>query len=190
MRLIGKMLYLGILMISLSALVSSCIDIATIAPTDFPYELMLTDEVGDEYDPAWSPDSEQIAFVLKRQEKSYIYIMNLNDGKIRRLTSRDTIESRPTWAPGGDLIAFAGALGIDMEIFSIHIDGTGLQMLTDMVGFDSGPAWSPDGELIVYTSHPYQNVEIVVMRAADGWQRKQLTDHPAIDEGPTWCIVQ
>ena len=60
-------------------------------------------------------------------------------------------------------------------------------MLTDgKTATDEDPAWSPDGKKIAFQSQRTGNFEIFRIRATDGANPTNLTNHPAHDEQPTW----
>lgn len=60
----------------------------------------LTGAAGDDWDPAWSPDGELIAFVTDRDGDQEIYLMNPDGGEPRNISQLPTTpESNPAWRP-------------------------------------------------------------------------------------------
>jgi len=65
--------------------------------------VQLTDTPFGEFEPAWSPDGTQIAFISNRHSRgdvhdTSIYILNLADGQIRRITNASgATDGGPTW---------------------------------------------------------------------------------------------
>jgi Tol biopolymer transport system component len=60
----------------------------------------LTEARGDDWDPAWSPDSELIAFVTNRDGDQEIYLMYADGRAQRNLSQRPTTpEMNPAWRP-------------------------------------------------------------------------------------------
>lgn len=76
--------------------------------TPFDGECQLTNSSGDNFMPAWSPDSRQIAFISTRDRDNDLYIMNADGSNERLLSvsdnSVDWQERSPAWAPDGSWI--------------------------------------------------------------------------------------
>ncbi len=135
--------------------------------------------------PAWSPDSETIAFVRSNPKggpsgTDEIWVMDQDGTNERRLTAPPVgrtssgRDSMPEWSPDGNQLAFVRRYRGRSDIYTIGADGTGLRRLTKDSGQYSWPAWSPDGRRIVYVRHHSRKVDVNVMNA-DGSQQKRLT---------------
>jgi Tol biopolymer transport system component len=80
----------------------------------------------------------------------------------------------------------------DPEIFSINPDGTGLRQLTNNTVNDEEPVLSPDGKKVAYSSqgdaisNPGGHQEVYLMNAADGSDKKNLTNNAARDYYAEW----
>lgn len=67
----------------------------------------LTPGPGDHYDPAWSPNGEEIAFVSTRgSDGAQLWTMPTNGGEARVLTRGYGGAATPVWSPDGRRIAF------------------------------------------------------------------------------------
>lgn len=63
--------------------------------------------IGDNYDPAWSPDGEKIAFISNRTGSSEIWVMNKDGAGQRKLTNTGaTRANSPLWSEDGERIIF------------------------------------------------------------------------------------
>ena len=135
---------------------------------------------GVEWDPAWSPDGRQIAFVMGDSPYS-IYVMNPDGSGERELTPDDNAhETSPTWSPDGRQIAFL-ANGVRV----VNADGSGLRRLTRNGSGGLPPAWSPDGQQIAFVSRRDSNFEVYAM-SADGSRQRRLTRNAWRDSDPVW----
>jgi Tol biopolymer transport system component len=125
----------------------------------------LTNDPGQDHEPAWSPDGNRIAFTRYRGDRGYmmwgeaaIYVVNTDGSGLLRLTAvRDSIyEADPTWSPDGSRIAFFSHRdadqGLTMEIEVMNADGTNPVRLTNRKTLTHHPSWSPDGARIAFQS--------------------------------------
>ena len=68
--------------------------------------LRLTINPARDYDPAWSPDGDGIAFVSNRNRGiEQIYVMGSDGGNLKRLTN-GAAHQQPAWSPEGERIAY------------------------------------------------------------------------------------
>ncbi|MFN2525037.1 MAG: hypothetical protein ABR505_02060, partial [Actinomycetota bacterium] len=146
----------------------------------------------DDYDPAWSPTSDRIAFArssgLNTQQD--IFVMPAGGGSATNLTA--TVlnnDHSPTWSPDGTKIAFVSEhespavtyVGLRAaQIFVMDADGGNVRQLTLAGSHQLSPAWSPDGKMIAYI-HLGSN-EIRVMRP-DGSGSRTVVRPPVPLEG-------
>ncbi|MGH2765470.1 MAG: TolB family protein, partial [Actinomycetota bacterium] len=146
----------------------------------------LTNDGGDDDDPAWSPDGSKIAFSTDRDGNLEIYVMNAADGSGQTNLTNDGEDDRePGWAPDGSRIAFRANRG-GFEIYVMNADGSGQTNLTNSPGGDVSPTWSPDGTRIAFATSRLGFNEIFVMNA-DGSGQTDLTNNlPASDGSPDW----
>ncbi len=158
----------------------------------------LTDISARAKQPIWSPDGEQIAFVLSKEEEDHnldIYLMNKDGSNLVRLTDFDSIETDPTWSPDGTKIAFSsgqdtytditqGLVSV-FNIFVMSSDGSSVERLTDIEAKNMSPKWSPDGNKLVFQTDRDGNIEIYIMNA-DGSGQLNLTNDPSDDQTPSW----
>ena len=99
-----------------------------------------------------SPDGTRLA-LRERTEAGYdIWVKQLPDGPLSRLTFYEGMDQRPRWAPNGESVTFLSNRSGNVDVWSKRADGTG----EPQVLFDGGSLlgggqsfWSPDGEWLV-----------------------------------------
>jgi formylglycine-generating enzyme required for sulfatase activity/Tol biopolymer transport system component len=148
--------------------------------------LQLTDNLAEDYDPAWSPDGTQIAFVSNREGDYQLYAMG-SDGQNQHRVFTDTLTnlSRPSWSPDGEWIAFASG----WDIYKVKADGGNLTKLTFNPANDRDPVWSPDGKSILFLSDRNNaQDDFFVMDAEEGETRsiKRLIETDAKEQRGVW----
>ena len=158
----------------------------------------LTQRIGDDTDPAWSPDGKLIAFTNNgRSDKvKMIDIMNSDGSDIRRV-SVDLQELNPTWSPGLDLLYITFARENNIIYIrtkaSNYVENTFFdnKAMSTRTGQSADPAWSPDGSQIAYTrmeqilgGAAYGTIQSLVA-ASRGDQITKLTDR-GWDRDPGW----
>jgi len=143
----------------------------------------LTNNLGDDSFPAWSPDGTTLAFMSNRDGNLEIYTMNADGSGERRLTSNLLDDRLPGWSPDGTKIAFDRVDG-DIDVWSMNADGSAQTRLTTEIAF--GPVWSPDANKIVFSSYRDGfNFEVYSMNA-DGSAQTRLTTTAGADADPDW----
>lgn len=108
----------------------------------------ITNNPGQDYDPAWSPAGGVIAFVSERDGAPAIYLMN-EDGTGQRRVAPGV---SPVWSPDGTKLAFAHLQDGNYDIYVMNADGSNETRLTTNPARDASPAWSPDGTKIAFIS--------------------------------------
>ncbi|MFN8373011.1 MAG: DPP IV N-terminal domain-containing protein [Anaerolineae bacterium] len=134
---------------------------------------VLPDERIDYSEPRFSPDSTRLAFI----GGSDLYVMNLADGRITRLTNTETQrESQPLWSPDGQQLAYLWHLSsTNNQLSLIAADGQNRRDLTDSPSSAVlSPRWSPDSSQLVYLTGRAERTAVYVV-AASGGEPRQLT---------------
>lgn len=108
--------------------------------------------------PAWSPDGTRIALSgLDRAGLSDLYLVEVKDGSIRRLTNDYYEDGDPDWSPDGRWVVFSsdrtevGNAGYQ-NLFLYDLERQRIRYLTFGPYHDENPAWSPDGRYIAFAS--------------------------------------
>jgi dipeptidyl aminopeptidase/acylaminoacyl peptidase len=148
-------------------------------------ELLGTDSVDSETNPAVSPDGARIAYVYANND---IHVMNADGGGVKRITTDGNDNQDPAWSPDNKRIVFSGRGAQNKpDLFVVNSDGTGRRNLTNTPNIsESDPAWSPDGSQIAYTQFGCDAGYgwCVYVMAANGTQHKNLTYETSLTECP------
>ena len=108
----------------------------------------LTDSLGLDLYPSFSPDGAQIAYCSDRGSGFEIFVKQLAaGGREIQITSDGLDNLQPAWSPDGREIAFASRSRSGIWVMPA-LGGTPRRL----TGFGSRPAWSPDGAAIAFQS--------------------------------------
>lgn len=147
-------------------------------------ELVPADELN--YDPAWSPDGERLAFVREPDDqRPEIGLVDADDGTVETLVVFGDAVFFPAWSPDGTTIAFVGRVDGDDDVYLLELASGRITRLTDDEATDSMPAWSPDGRHIVFIRDRDGQYDLWVMRA-DGSGQTLLLDGDVTMGAPMW----
>ena len=158
--------------------------------TDGGQQFRLTEDPGEDYAPAWSPDGTRIAFVSTRDGNPEIYVMNMDGTGQTRLTNNSADDLGPKWAPNGSQIAFYTNRDGNDEIYSMNPDGSNQVNLTNNPADDASIAYSPDGLMIAFSSSREETQYDIYTMAASGGPALRLTTAAGNDINPSWSSQQ
>lgn len=110
---------------------------------------------------SWSSDGRSIAYEACEGSGSQcdsdmeIYVLDVDGGIPRNLSSNPAEDRFPTWSPDGQNIAFISDRTGNQDIFLVARDGSALTQLTETPEQESSPEWSPDGRGIAFERSTY-----------------------------------
>ena len=121
-------------------------------------DLLKVRRVGD---PQVSPDGKRVAFTVgdvnfdANRIVNQIYVMPIEGGSMKQLTTGDRSSSAPRWSPDGKKIAYTTG----SQIWVMDSDGDNKDQVTKISTGAAAPVWSPDGKWIAFTSDVYPNCD-------------------------------
>ena len=88
-------------------------------------------------------------------EHSDLYLLEVEDGTVRRLTLSDSTNSAPAISPDGSKVAFTSSRTEKPQLWLLPLEGGEPRQLTDLPqGVGGGAVWSRDGTKIAFTAGP------------------------------------
>ena len=136
--------------------------------------------------PVWSPDGKRLALVQgDRRGNTDIVILEVESGKVRRLTDSNCINTDPTWNPAGTSLAFTSDRAGGPQVFLMEDDGSNVRRLTQEGSYNASPVWSPAGSMIAYVSRFEGKFDLFVYNLGEG-KSYQITTGVASSESPSW----
>ena len=159
---------------------------------------------GDDFCPAFSPDGNQVAFVLAGSDNSGIYTTMVGGERSLRLTKdiKDISDSSPTWSPDGRRIAFYRYRDHVLSIYAVSaLGGTEQRLYTGLTSpWTDGLSWSPDGKLLAFSDSQADKSRtwIALLSLADSTTRRltspsdqEIDRYPAFSpDGSTVAFVR
>ncbi|MEZ4673547.1 MAG: DPP IV N-terminal domain-containing protein [Caldilineaceae bacterium] len=111
-------------------------------PETWERDIMLTDYIGTEYDPVWSPDGRSIAFVSNHTGNDEIWIMDADGGAHRQLTANDwQWDKHPSFSPDGTQLTFYSNSSGARQVWTMNIDGGNQRNISNNDSEDWDPVW-------------------------------------------------
>jgi len=130
--------------------------------------------------PAWSPDGTRLVFSgIDFSGKNDIYIVNLSNQQLRRLTNDFYDDRDPCWSPDGHLIVFSsdrteyGESGYYNLFFYDLRDGS-IRYVTSGRHKDYSPVFSPDSQFLAFASDRDGSFNIWVIRAGKRYRDSMI----------------
>lgn len=97
-----------------------------------------------------SRDGKQIAFSLLGD----IYVLPIEGGKARRVTSGQSWDVQPRFSPDGRELAFTSDRGGGNNLWRVRTDGSNaVQVSKEDFRLLNNPVWTPDGEYLIGRKH-------------------------------------
>jgi Tol biopolymer transport system component/CxxC motif-containing protein (DUF1111 family) len=151
---------------------------------------LTNDGIGGNDSPAWSPNSQKIAFQrLRNSAQTDVWSMNADGTGQTNLTNTTgfNFNGDPSWSPDGTMIAFGSSRDNNFEIYKMTSSGGSQTRLTTNSANDGAPAWSPDGNLIAFNSTRSGGSFRIFIMATDGSNQTLLVKQGfASYSSPQW----
>ena len=105
--------------------------------------------------------------------------------RLRKLTSRPSIETEPAVSPDGKQLAYISDRTGKPQIYLMDLGSKKVSRLTQQGAYNTSPAWSPDGSFIAFSARRSGGTAIFRINVATGAE-SQVTPFDIEAEDPTW----
>ena len=115
--------------------------------------------------PAISPDGRQIAFSVRQDGQSFLYVMQADGTNARIVADSLDLQGAPTWAHDGQSITTAAHDHGAPHLYRVPLDGRPPALFLQEYSVD--PAWAPDGSFVLFSGPDIGTVFSVKAVTAD-----------------------
>lgn len=127
--------------------------------------IQVSNKPGINGSPSFSPDGRQLVLTLGGADGNLdIYVMNLADQQVTRLTTNRSIDTEGSWSPDGRQIYFTSDRSGGPQIYRIDAAGGTPERITFEGSYNARPRLSPDGSKLAMVHVTQGNYRIAVMR--------------------------
>ena len=144
-----------------------------ISNADGTAEHPLTPSGSLNYNPAWSPKADWIAFTSERAGSADLYRVHPDGTGLERLTDNPAYDDQAAFSPDAKHLVFVSTRAAGFaNLWTLDLATRKAAPLTSGRGGDFRPAWSPDGQWIAFSSDRGSNLP----PAKGRWERLHLVD--------------
>lgn len=126
-----------------------------------------------------------LAFTMRHNGNSDIYLLSQTNGELLRLTFDPDDDRDPAWSPDGRYLAFASKRGRSWDLYTMDMASGTILRVTHDPCFEGAPTWSSDGRWLAYESYDDGNLDIHILNIDSGESHK-VTHDTAPDYSPAW----
>lgn len=143
----------------------------------------LTDGLGDDRQPSWSPDGQRIAFQSFRDGNFHIWSIKRDGTDLTQHTKGRLDYREPSWSPDGKTILCSSDRTGNYDLWELTLATGELRQLTNDAAHETHPAYAPDGKTIAYASTRGDTPGIYVRDAAGA---RTLVAPAVTATAPSW----
>ncbi len=133
--------------------------------------------------PRWSPDGQSIAFDWTTEGHRDVYVVSVEGGKPKRLTTETSSDVRPSWSRDGRWIYFGSNRAGEWQVWKVPATGGKAVQMTKHGGREA--LESTDGKVVYYSKG--FDIRGVWKISADG-----VGDETLVLDGPVqskWAVI-
>lgn len=146
----------------------------------------LTQSPSQESFPVWSPDGEQLAFLLNENGQQHLALMDA-DGRNTHVLVENVLalDEPPVWARDGQMIAFACSVDKRTTLCLVSPGGGWVQIMPGEWASLGSIQWSPTDPLLLFHATSGSAQDIFAYTTYSN-RVHNLTHRPGQDRSPAW----
>ena len=133
--------------------------------------------------PSWSPDGKRLAVTLSYEGSPDIYIIQLESGRVRRITDSESIDTEAVWIDDDTLIFTSDRSG-GPQLYEVSARGGKAKRITFEGKYNASATVSPDGSSVAFVHGSGSGVQIGVIDRPTGLF--QTLTQGTLDESPSF----
>ena len=135
--------------------------------------------------PAWSPDGKFLSLTMYQDGNAEIYILNLKNKNLTRLTNHYSIDTESTWSPRGSKIIFTSGRSGSPQLYEINLRKFNARpkRITFDGNYNAKGSYLPNNEGFVFVHRADKNFQIAMKYFDENFVRP-LTE-ARLDESPS-----
>ena len=141
--------------------------VSTNADDDSDLDLLLPEITQSQYfafNISWSPDNENYVFISNGSSDNFdLYLGNLNDKEVTRITNHEAIDNQAQWSPKSDKFVFVSSRLDRANLHIYDIKTKQISLVTSQVSDTLNPVWSPDGSKIAFMQGEGNSFQIYII---------------------------
>jgi len=99
--------------------------------------------------PAFSPDGDKLAIVLSNQSTPKLYVVNLKNDMMEKITEGPSIDTEPEWSPDGKSLYYTSNRGGKPQIYRVDLDSKKIERVTFEGDYNARPVLTSDGRYMI-----------------------------------------
>jgi|GEM_PF-1200669 len=129
-------------------------------------------------EPALSPDGRRVAFISHAGGRPDLYVVDLDSGKLQRLSDDAAMEAAPVWSPDGKRLVYQSYADGTPKLYLIDASGGTPRRLTRGQGEENGGVFSPDGRYLVYAEFRHREDQALIRIDLRSGAARRLSAEP------------
>ncbi|WP_298360225.1 amidohydrolase family protein [Runella sp.] len=145
----------------------------------------LTDGMGDDRQPCWSPDGQRIVFQSYRGGTYHIWSINKDGKDLKQHTTGPFDHREPFVSPDGQHIVCSSDRTGNYDIWKVNITTGEATALTSHPEQDYSPAYAPDGKAVAFASSRNEGAGIYLIGEA-ATEKLLAATGKGVPSAPAW----
>jgi TolB protein len=135
--------------------------------------------------PSWSPNGKYLSLTMYQDGNAEIYILNLKNKNLTRLTNHYSIDTESSWSPNGSKVIFTSGRSGSPQLYEINLRKFNAKpkRVTFEGNYNAKGSYLPNGEGFIFVHRKENNFQIALKYFNENFVRP-LTNSK-LDESPS-----